>query len=220
MKGHCQTKMTCALKNNKGLIPDKEKRRFHSIGLHKPIAHLNTVIRNDFILVDGICGDLNFELGGNPVYSGRLYCAIDPVLCDAWTANLMGYSVSDIPYIGLAEKLKIGSADIKNAKIRELNGAIVNEEASPSAKPQLLSDYITENNSCSVCYASLVYALSRLDSRKLERVKEKISVGQGFKGKKGSVGIGNCCSAFSKSCPGCPPTGDAVLKFLGRGLSL
>jgi len=66
MKGHCQTVLTCALKNNKGIIPDSEKRRFHSLGLDKPIAHLNAAVRNDFILVDGICGDLDFEEGGNP----------------------------------------------------------------------------------------------------------------------------------------------------------
>ncbi|MCC8167461.1 MAG: DUF362 domain-containing protein, partial [Planctomycetes bacterium] len=29
MKGHCQTRMTCAIKNMKGCIPDAEKRRFH-----------------------------------------------------------------------------------------------------------------------------------------------------------------------------------------------
>ena len=34
MKGHCQTKITCALKNMKGLIPNTEKRHFHSMGLH------------------------------------------------------------------------------------------------------------------------------------------------------------------------------------------
>ena len=64
LKGHCQTKITCALKNNKGVIPNSEKRRYHTMGLHKPIAHLNTVVRNDFILVDNICGDLDFEEGG------------------------------------------------------------------------------------------------------------------------------------------------------------
>lgn len=66
MKGHCQTRITCALKNMKGLIPNGEKRRFHSMGLHKPIAHLAVGIRQDFILVDSICGDLNFEDGGIP----------------------------------------------------------------------------------------------------------------------------------------------------------
>ena len=45
LKGHCQTAVTCALKNLKGLIPDGEKRRFHSMGLMKPIAHLAAGIR-------------------------------------------------------------------------------------------------------------------------------------------------------------------------------
>ena len=40
IKGHCQTLMTCALKNLKGLLPNSEKSRFHRMGLHKPIAHL------------------------------------------------------------------------------------------------------------------------------------------------------------------------------------
>ena len=33
LKGHCQTRMTCALKNCKGCLPDREKRRFHAEGL-------------------------------------------------------------------------------------------------------------------------------------------------------------------------------------------
>ena len=32
--------MTCALKNLKGCLPDREKRRFHALGLTKPIAAL------------------------------------------------------------------------------------------------------------------------------------------------------------------------------------
>ena len=40
LKGHCQTKITCALKNMKGLLPNSEKRRFYALGLHDPIAHL------------------------------------------------------------------------------------------------------------------------------------------------------------------------------------
>lgn len=49
MKGHCQTKITCALKNMKGLLPNKEKRHFHAMGLHRPIAHLGLGIHQDFI---------------------------------------------------------------------------------------------------------------------------------------------------------------------------
>ncbi|HPK72359.1 MAG TPA: DUF362 domain-containing protein, partial [Vicinamibacterales bacterium] len=45
LKGHCQTRLTCALKNLKGCIPDTEKRRFHALGLHKPIAALAAALR-------------------------------------------------------------------------------------------------------------------------------------------------------------------------------
>jgi len=102
LKGHCQTTVTCALKNSKGLIPNSEKRRFHTLGLHKPIAHLNTVIHQDFILLDNICGDLDFEEGGNPVVMNRVLGFWDPVLCDSFAAESMGYRPSDIAYIRLA----------------------------------------------------------------------------------------------------------------------
>ena len=215
MKGHCQTVLTCALKNNKGVIPDSEKRRFHSLGLTKPIAHLNTVIRNDFILVDGICGDLDFEEGGNPLYAGRLFAARDPVLCDAWAAVQMGHEISDIPYIGLAEKLGVGSADLSGAKVRELNkGTGEGAKNAPSGKVRSLAEYAAENQACSACYASLIFALSRLGRNELGRLRDKVSVGQGFRGKTGTLGVGQCCAGFDKCCPGCPPSGADILGFL------
>jgi uncharacterized protein (DUF362 family) len=216
MKGHCQTLLTCALKNHKGIIPDSEKRRFHSLGLTKPIAHLNTVVRNDFIIVDGICGDLDFEEGGNPLYSGRMFAARDPVLCDAWAAVQMGYAVQDIPYIALAEKLGVGSADVGNAKIRELNSGSDEKylTVTPSGKIRQFAAYIFTDKPCSACYASLIFALSRLGRNELNRLKDKVCVGQGFKGKQGTIGIGQCCASFSACCPGCPPSGADILAFL------
>jgi uncharacterized protein (DUF362 family) len=215
MKGHCQTLLTCALKNNKGIMPDREKRRFHSLGLHKPIAHLNTLARNDFILVDGICGDLDFEEGGNPVPAGRLFAALDPVLCDAWAATQMGYRVSDIPYIGLAEKLGVGLGNPAKVLLRELNPpAAAPAVLRPGGKVRQLARYIEEKDSCSACYAALVFALSRLEREELGRLGGKIAVGQGFRGKGGEAGSGNCTSSFSRFCPGCPPSGAAALEFL------
>jgi len=222
LKGHCQTRLTCALKNNKGLIPDREKSRFHTLGLTKPIAHLNTVLRNDFIIVDGICGDHDFELGGNPVYRGLLAAARDPVLCDAWATSIMGLSLDAVPYIKLAEKLKIGSADLRSAKIRELNNAddpsnvvSASSNTAPAGdKVRRLARHINEDNACSSCYASLIYALSNMDQSKLDKLKEKICVGQGFKGKHGNLGVGQCCAGFKKFCPGCPPSGADVFAFL------
>jgi uncharacterized protein (DUF362 family) len=230
MKGHCQTLLTCALKNNKGIMPDDEKRRFHSMGLHKPIAHLNTVARNDFILVDSICGDLDFEEGGNPVYAGRLFAARDPVLCDAWAANCMGYSMDEIPYIGMAEKLGVGSSDLTKAKITELNApetAVKNsgsEKSIPGGKVRQLVQHIEEDSACSACYAALVFALSRLNRNELARLGEKIAIGQGFRGKSkivgknSGLGVGQCTASFAAFCPGCPPSGAEVLGFLRKSM--
>ena len=101
MKGHCQTKITCALKNMKGLLPNKEKRHFHAMGLHRPIAHLGLGIHQDFILVDNICGDLDFEDGGNPFIMNRLFAGLDPVLIDAYVCAELHYKPEAVSYTHL-----------------------------------------------------------------------------------------------------------------------
>ncbi|MDR0562106.1 MAG: DUF362 domain-containing protein [Spirochaetaceae bacterium] len=220
LKGHCQTLVTCALKNNKGVISNREKRRFHTLGLHQPIAHLNAVAKNDFILVDSICGDLDFEEGGNPVPAGRLFGSRDPVLCDAWGATLLGYRADEIPYIGLAEKLGIGCGNPKQARIRELNhssqGALFPR---PQGRVRERARYIREDKACSACYAGLVFALSRITQNELSRLKEPISIGQGFKGKKGTLGVGQCAANFAAFCGGCPPNAREIADFLQAVIS-
>jgi hypothetical protein len=131
----------------------------------------------------------------------------------------MGYAVQDIPYIGLAEKMGVGSADLRAAKVRELNRcqpATGEAGGGPSGKVRALAPRILENEACSACYAALVSALSRLGPNELSRIREKVSVGQGFRGKKGGRGAGQCCSSFSAFCPGCPPSGADILAFLRR----
>ena len=106
LKGHCQTVMTCALKNLKGCLPDKEKRRFHALGLQKPIAALGAALKPRLIVVDSICGDLDFEEGGTPVQTNRMYLGTDAVQLDAYGASLMGLSLSQVGYIELAEQTR------------------------------------------------------------------------------------------------------------------
>ncbi len=219
LKGHCQTLMTGALKNMKGLISDGEKRRFHSMGLHKPIAYLNGIIKADFCIVDGICGDLDFEDGGNPVKMNRMFCCKDPVLTDSYIASLMGYRTEEIGYLSLAGALMIGSTDLENAEIVELNKDESKTAPSPSRIVRELSEYIDEKDSCSSCYANLIQALMRLkDSGEIGRFKKAgIAIGQGFRGKTLSCpGIGNCTSSFSSHVPGCPAKTLDILEYLKK----
>ncbi|MDD3278155.1 MAG: DUF362 domain-containing protein [Lachnospiraceae bacterium] len=215
LKGHCQTKVTCALKNMKGLIPNSEKRHFHAWGLHRPIAHLAAALHQDFILVDQICGDPDCEDGGNPYVTNCLMAARDPVLCDAYGASLLGYGADEIPYIIMAEELGVGSADLHKLCIRQIGHS--QEEEKPAKRRRLVAiqDKVEEVDSCSACYANLVPVLLRLEEEgTLDQLGEKLAIGQGYRGKKGRLGIGNCTRCFEQYIPGCPPEIEEIDAFL------
>ena len=216
LKGHCQTKITCALKNMKGLIPNSEKRRFHTLGLHKPIAHLNTYIHQDYIVVDHICGDPDFEEGGNPLTRNCIMAAKDPVLVDAYTADILGYDPYDVEYVRLAEELGIGSADLSRLRIITVEGE--NNEDMPDTHKILSVSYTVEDvDSCSACYSMLIGALNRLkEEGLLDRIDEKIAIGQGYRGKTGACGVGSCTAAFDFNIPGCPPGENEIYEALRK----
>ncbi|MCP4678877.1 MAG: DUF362 domain-containing protein [Deltaproteobacteria bacterium] len=217
LKAHCQTRLTCALKNLKGCIPDVEKRRFHTLGIHEPVARLNTVIKTDLVIVDGIIGDLTFEEGGTPVRMNRLIAGRDPVLIDAYAAGLIGYSPDDIDYIAMAEEMGVGTADTTAAQILELNqpdDGVASIHASRAVED--LMWHVNEDQACSACFGSLVHALKRLsDMGALTGLKGRISIGQGFAGKTGKgIGIGTCAEGLSHSLRGCPPTARRIVEYL------
>lgn len=215
VKGHCQTTMTCALKNAKGLIPNSEKRRFHTMGLHKPIAHLNTILPRQLVVADNICGDLNFEEGGSPVTMNRIFACMDPVLCDAFAAECMGYSVDDVPYIRMAERLGVGSADTDSAVVTRINEPKEQRTMQPTGRVRALSRYAAPKQACSACYGSLIYALDRLDEQgQTYGRKEKICIGQGYKGEEGGIGVGVCTKGCQRSLAGCPPKASDMVEFL------
>lgn len=220
LKGHCQTKMTCALKNLKGCIPNSEKRRFHTMGLHKPIAYLNKVLRTDLIIVDGLIGDLNFEEGGNPVQMDRIILGFDPVLVDSYVANLMGYDENEIPYIKIAEGIGVGRCISSKEQVNELNENNNTKKIPYSREIEKLSKYVNEKDACSACYGSLIHALARLDEKGvLRKLKTKVFIGQGYKGEKGEgIGVGNCTRGFTQNVPGCPPTAKDILEVLEKNL--
>ncbi|MDL2232670.1 DUF362 domain-containing protein [Ruminococcaceae bacterium OttesenSCG-928-L11] len=212
LKGHCQTDMTCCLKNLKGCIPDSEKRRFHTMGLHKPIAALAQALRPQLHIVDSVCGDLSFEEGGNPIESNRILLGTDPVLLDSYGAQLMGYEPDDIEYLRLAREYGVGRYVDDTTEIVELNA-----DNRPTVQPlhssaaKRLAPYIDEDSACSACYASLIFALDKAG----KAPGHKLHIGQGYKGKSlPGMGIGNCCSGCATYVKGCPPKAVDILRFL------
>ena len=220
IKGHCQTVMTCALKNLKGCITDSEKRRFHSLGLHKPIAALASVLKPGLILSDGICGDLNFEEGGNPVRQDRLLLSKDPVKTDIYACRLMGIDPEEVAYIKLAATYGAGEYSLDDSEICEVNRPQFSK-AVPSRgyKVKSLVKKAHEDSACSACYGALVHALARIDEEGLLSRVPEIYIGQGFKGKGADirgVGIGACLLDAQHCVKGCPPTAQAIIDELLR----
>lgn len=215
MKGHCQTRMTCALKNLKGLIPNTEKSRFHRMGLHKPIAHLQKGIRQDFIVVDHICGDLDFEEGGNPVVRNCVMAASDPVLVDSYACRLMQYSVDEVPFVRMAETLGVGTTDLSQAQIIRLDSGDTEDELPRQDRILEVSYAVEEVDSCSACYGNLVHALTRLrEEGLLEKLTDRIAIGQGMQGRTGRLGVGRCTEKFDTCIMGCPPEPEKIYREL------
>jgi uncharacterized protein (DUF362 family) len=220
LKAHCQTNMTCALKNLKGCIPDSEKRRYHALGLHKPIAYLNKALTSHLTIVDGIVGDLTFEEGGTPVEMDRIIVGSDPVLVDSYITKLMGLELEDVPYIKLAEELAVGSSDIDRAVIKELNmGNHSTKTTKATHHIRKLVKNVKDDQACSACYGNLVQALNRLyEDGELGGINQDILIGQGYKGKKSlkGIGIGQCLKGCDTYVNGCPPRADEILKYLRK----
>lgn len=217
LKGHCQTNMTCALKNMKGCLSDRSKRAFHSMGLHKPIAALNAVRCADLVIVDSLNGDLDFEEGGNPVRTDRMFAARDSVLCDSFGAQLLGFELRDVPYIQLAERLGVGTSDLERANIVSLNEPQGERNARPTGAVASLASHTLPDSACSACYGNLIHALKRLDEvGRLDGLDTKICIGQGYRGVQDpdKVGVGICTRGLGKSLPGCPPKAIDMIGFI------
>lgn len=214
LKAHSQTRLTCCMKNLKGCIPDSEKRRYHTLGIHKPVAALNALLKTGYNVVDGICGDLSFEEGGSPVESGRIIAGRDPLLVDSYCAELIGYNPGEIGYLSLGREWGLGEYYSDRTEVVELN-----RENKPVFQPRgsrtadRYRNLIHEDSACSVCHASLIYALHRLGGK--TSAADKICIGQGFRGKSGGgIGVGNCTGGFAKCVPGCPPKSTDIIEAL------
>jgi uncharacterized protein (DUF362 family) len=216
LKGHCQTRMTCALKNLKGCIPDSEKRRFHREGLDALIAGLACALRPGLTLVDGICGDLDFEEGGNPVFAGRMALGTDMVRVDALGCRWTGVDPTEVRHLALAAKHGAGGLDLDGADIVELGEPRRCAAPRPVGKAARLARHIAEREACSSCYAALIHALHRMGGTGIP-APERIHVGQGYRGRHfAGIGVGACCAGAARFVPGCPPSAAAIMKTLAE----
>jgi len=214
LKGHCQTAMTCAVKNLKGCIPNSEKQRYHREGLSQAIADLNEILQPDLILVDAMEGDPGFEEGGNPFTLNLFMAALDPVLLDTYACSLLGLKTSDVPYIKKAAALGVGSSELSTDTLYALNKGEGLNNLQQSSLAAGLSGHIDEKGACSACFSSLTQALKHMQEENLP-LPETVCIGQGFKKRTlDKPGVGDCLSGCASFVPGCPPEPNEIIDYL------
>src|SRR5271167_4976043 len=104
LKTHHWAGVTLSLKNMFGIVPGRcygwPKNILHWAGISKAILDLNSTVRPDFAIVDGITGmEGDGPLEGQPKTSGILVMGDDPVSVDATCARAMGLVPERVGYL-------------------------------------------------------------------------------------------------------------------------
>ena len=78
-----------------------------------------------------------------------------------------------------------------------------------------MSYAVEEVDSCSACYGNLVHALTRLrEEGLLDKLTDRIAIGQGMQGRTGRLGVGRCTEKFDTCIMGCPPEPEKIYREL------
>lgn len=110
MKTHHWVGVTLSLKNMFGIVPGNcygwPKNVLHWAGISRSILDINSTVRPDFAIVDGIIGmEGNGPIQGTAKASGVLVAGDDPVAVDATCARIMGLLPEEVDYLKRASTL-------------------------------------------------------------------------------------------------------------------
>ncbi len=126
LKTHHWAGATLSLKNMFGIVPGCcygwPKNVLHWAGITPAILDINSTVRPDFAIVDGIVGmEGNGPIQGSPKSSGVLILGDDPVAVDATSARVMGLAPERIDYLAKAGTLL---GHLRREKIRQLGESV------------------------------------------------------------------------------------------------
>lgn len=116
LKAHCQAQMTAGIKNQMGLLYDKDKTRNHNHRLHQKLVDLMRFIQPDFTIVDALkvlergpacpAKFLKERLHERDLFIG----GENVVAVDAVCAGIMGHDPMSIKHVALAARQGLGEA--------------------------------------------------------------------------------------------------------------
>jgi uncharacterized protein (DUF362 family) len=127
LKTHSSTSVTLGMKNMFGLIPDKNKAKYHLKGISKVVVDVNTVLRPALTVIDGFVGmEGRGPVDGAPVRMNVVIAGADVVATDAVACRVMGFNPYEVKHIRRAHEKGLGSID---------NVEVVGEKIEDVARP-------------------------------------------------------------------------------------
>lgn len=110
LKCHLQTQMTACLKNQQGLLYDKEKAYNHHM-MHEKVVEIYRLFRPDFNLVDAINVTNHANFAFKPdwaIHYDLLLAGTDAVAVDSVGARLIGMDGPEVGHLRLAQERGLG----------------------------------------------------------------------------------------------------------------
>lgn len=222
MKTHIRCKVTLGMKNQKGLLDEKTKKRFHWINVHEAVRELGSVVSPDLTVVDGIIaleGSGPNSITARQKYMGLVVAGRDVVEVDNACLRLMRIPNEIVEHVPEAE------VEIRGEKLRSVRKRF--------ELPKIRDGFFVFANAhytagCSGCLESLSGGIRGIFSpsefprmpERAAKLARHVFVGRTyvFMGKQNSVPkrkgamycVGNCTKKFSEEnglpfFPGCPP---------------
>ena len=170
MKTCAGTDVSCALKNMKGVISDGDKKAFHRIGLNWAVSDLNRVVKQHFIVVDGIRAS---ELMIRPVDLGIIMAGTDPVAVDSVAVHIMGHNPKKIDHIRIAAEQGLGQIELDQINVvgENIDSVRISLKLPPGNLTELVASFsplfrdkisVAEGDACSGCTSQILLALDKL----------------------------------------------------------
>jgi len=239
MKTHFQTVVSLGLKNMKGVLPDSMKKLSHRIGvkqhreefeLEQSILDLNSVIKPDLTVIDGIVAQEGYTPGspgvtGSPLPFDTVVAGFDPVATDATAAYLMGFDPMEVPLIRKAYERGLGEARLEMIQMVGTPVKRVKKKFRPASLEGIHLTYenikLTAGKGCSGCRETTILALAGMKPEEVARIGEaELLIGQQAAATSPEwkkILIGNCTRDLPYDgyrIEGCPPPSFYIKKCL------
>jgi uncharacterized protein (DUF362 family) len=126
LKTHHWAGVTLSLKNMFGVVPGScygwPKNILHWAGIERILLDLNSAVRPDFVIVDGIRGmEGNGPIQGTPKQCGVLVLGDDPVAVDATCTRIMGLVPERVGYL---QRAGLYLGHVREEKIHQMGESI------------------------------------------------------------------------------------------------